>query len=266
MSQTILLFPRLEVTAANAMPAWWFIAPPSPTSYVGFGQAMALKCLPPEEADSFLGVGVVLHDFRLRAEKIKGTAAYLPHQLRAASLINSDDYSSKNKYALSLQPTVRCDLTVSIAVTFKEDANIDAEKVRKFMHNARIAGGVVTETRNEILASSQSEVRRKLQTGFALHSRLDLMRPVEGADQLDALLKATLPSQDTWKALPWVMPATFGYLAVTDVGQRVWTRDGYLHAFAEPLVGLVQLKSLKEAAIPVWRYQHPSSKVFLVGH
>ena len=267
MSQLIVLLPRMEVTGANAQSAWWFLAPPSPTAYVGFGQALALKCLPSDAAHDFIGVGVVVHDYRLRAEKVPGTYSLLPHQLRAAALINGDDYSSKNKNALSLQPTARCDLTVSLAVVFDEDAMVDRDQVKKFLRNARIAGGVVASASPEpILLEGMGQVRDAIKRGFALHARLDLMEPAGGEDTLDALLRATLPTKDNGVANPWVMPATFGYATVTKIQDRVWTRDGYPHAFAEPLVGLVQLKSLKEASIPIWKFKRHSERVFLVGH
>lgn len=265
MSYAIVVFPRLEVTAANAMPAWWFIAPPSPTSYVGFGQSLALRCVVDAPPDAFVGVGIVLHDYRLRAEKVRGAYSYLPHQLRSASFINKEDHVA-NSTSLSLQPTARCDMTVSVAVVFKEDTNIDPDRVRRFMHNARIAGGVVTQSRAHTLESSHSDVRKRLGTGFAVHSRLDLMVPGDGKDPLDALLQATRPDAQTREKHPWVIPATLGYAAVTDIEDRVWTRDGHPHAFAEPLVGLVQLKPLKQAAIPTWRYQQPAKDVFLVGY
>lgn len=266
MSQTIVLFPRLEVTAANAMPAWWFMAPPSPTAYVGFGQALALKCLVNAKAGDFIGVGVVLHDYRLRAEKVRGTYSYLPHQLRAASLIDAVDYSAKNKNALSLQPSARCDMTVSVAVVFGEDADIDPTRLEKFMHSARIAGGVVAQSRKYLLEDGQASVRRKLGTGFAVHLRSDLMKPAAGQDSLDALLLATRPDKETRAKNPWVLPATLGYAAVTPIENRIWTREGYPHAFAEPLVGLVQLMPIRQAGIPIWRYQHPSPDVFMVGY
>ena len=267
MSQFIVLLPRMEVTGANAQAAWWFLAPPSPTAYVGFGQALALKCLPPDAQHEFIGVGVVVHDYRLRAEKVEGTYQWLPHQLRAAALINGDDYSSKNKNALSLQPTARCDLTVSLAVVFNEDAKVDMKQVTKFLYNARIAGGVVgSDSPEPILLEKMGQARDAIKRGFALHARPDLMEPASGEDTLDALLRATLPTKENRLANPWVMPATFGYATVKKIQDRVWTRDGHPHAFAEPLVGLVQLKSLKEASIPVWKFKRSSERVFVVGH
>ncbi len=267
MSQFIVLLPRMEVSGANAQPAWWFLAPPSPTAYVGFGQALALKCLPPGAINDFIGVGAVVHDYRLRAEKLPDSYSLLPHQLRAAALINADDYSSKNKNALSLQPTARCDLTLSLAIVFEEGASVSADKVEVFMRNARLAGGVVAADSPEFeFIEGMAQVRARLKTGFAVHARPDLMVPAAGEDALDALMHATLPTKENLDANPWVMPATMGYATVTKIQDRVWTRDGHAHAFAEPLVGLVQLKSLKDEPIPVWKYQRPSERVFLVGH
>jgi CRISPR-associated protein Csy2 len=267
MSQFIVLLPRLEVTGANAQGAWWFLAPPGPTAYVGFGQALALKCLPPGAGHEFVGVGAVVHDYRLRAEKIAKTYSWLPHQLRAAALINGDDYSSKNKNALSLQPTARCDLTVSLAIVFEEGASVDQDKLEVFMRSARIAGGVVSvNSLDPVYLDNMGQVRERLGTGSALHARPDLMVPASGEDTLDALLRATQPTREAREANPWIIPATMGYAKVTKAQERVWTRDGHLHAFAEPLVGLVQLKSLKAASIPVWKFKKPSDRVFLVGH
>ncbi|QRX80828.1 type I-F CRISPR-associated protein Csy2 [Glaciimonas sp. PAMC28666] len=267
MSRFIVLLPRMEVTGANALSAWWFLAPPSPTAYVGFGQALALKCLPPELAHQFIGVGTVIHDYRLRAEKVNGAYSLLPHQLRAAALINTDDYSSKNKNALSLQPTARCDMTVSLAIVFDEGASVNMDYVEIFLRNARMAGGAVAmDSPKPITLENMREVKNHLKTGFALHARNDLMVPAEGEDALDALLSATLPTTEQRQASPWLMPATMGFVTVTDIRDRVWTRDGHPHAFAEPLVGLVQLKSLKDTFIPTWKYERPSERVFLVGH
>ena len=267
MSQFIVLLPRMEVTGANAQPAWWFLAPPSPTAYVGFGQALALRCLPPDAANDFVGVGAVVHDYRLRAEKLPDSYSLLPHQLRAAALINADDYSSKNKNALSLQPTARCDLTVSLAIVFEEGASVSKDKVEIFLRNARLAGGVVSADSPEFeFIEGMAQVRTRLKTGSAVHARPDLMVPATGEDALDALLHATLPTQENHDVNPWVMPAALGYATVTKIQDRVWTRDGHPHAFAEPLVGLVQLKLLRDAPIPVWKYQRPSERVFLVGH
>lgn len=267
MSQFIVLLPRMEVTGANAQAAWWFLAPPSPTAYVGFGQALAMKCLPPEELATFVGVGVVVHDYRLRAEKVEGAYSLRPHQLRAAALINAADYSSKNKNALSLQPSARCDLTVSMAIVFEEGANVDMDQVKIFLENARIAGGVVEpDFPGALTFESMQQVKRRIKTGFALYARPDLMIPAAGEDTLDALLRATLPTKENRAANPWVMPATLGFATVTPIRDRVWTRDGHPHAFAEPLVGLVQLKSLQNASIPVWKFARPSERVFIVGH
>lgn len=269
MSKFIVLFPRLEISGANAQPAWWFVAPPSPTAYVGFGQALALKCLPPDSNDEFIGVGAVVHDFRLRAERLPDSYQWHPHQHRGATLIDKDDYADTKTLALSAQPSARCDLTVSLAVVFEEGASVDAEMIERFMRSARVAGGAVEgDAIKYELHADMAQVKQRLKTGFSLHARPDLMKPRIGEDTLDALLRATCPTADNLKANPWVMPALFGFSRITPVQDRIWTRDGHPHAFAEPLVGLVQLKPLRDAPIPIWKYQKPShsNRVFLVGH
>lgn len=268
MSRFIVTLPWIDVTDANATTAGWSLTPPGPTSFVGFAQAMALKCLPSNLSHEFIGVGVVMHDYRLRAEKIDGTYSWFPHQLRAAALIDKEDYVASTQ-SLSLQPTARCDLTVSLAVVFHEDASVDIEKINLFMRNARVAGGTVAmDLPPPVLLGNMDEVKKYIKTGFALHERPDLMAPADGEDALDALLRATLPTQKNLKENPFVMPATMGFAAVTDVAERLWSRDNHMHAFAEPLVGLVQWKSLNDAStsIPIWKYRTPADRVYLVGH
>lgn len=267
MSYSIILFPRMEVSGANAASAWTIIGPPGPTAHLGFGRALALKCLPADMQQEFVGVGIVVHDYRLCAEKVEEGIAWRPHQLRAATFVNKDDYTSSNKHALSFQPTARCDLTVSLAVVLEEGAVFDKKSVEMFLCNARLAGGVVkNKTEQFMLCSDMQEVKNHLKNGYSLHARPDLMVPAEGQDALDALLCATLPTAENFATNPWVMPATMGFAAVTDICDRAYSRDGLPHAFAEPLVGLVQYKSLRAATIPIWKYQTPSKHVFLVGY
>ena len=269
MSQQILLFRRLDVADVNAMPAWWFIAPPSPTAYVGFGQALALKCLSEEDRGAFQGVGIIHHDFRLRAEKIpRAPHEWSPHQFRGASLVDEKDYATPGikGLALSLQPSVRCDVTTSIAVVFDGDVEIDDDRVAGFTHSARLSGGQILNPHDPIRVGNMEEARQAIGNGFSVHLREDLMQPKPGEDNLDALLRATHPDAQTRAEMPWVMPSLLGYATITDIAQRAFARDGLPHAFAEPLVGLVQMKSLRQAEIPVWKYQRPHERVFSVGY
>jgi CRISPR-associated protein Csy2 len=58
-----------------------------------------------------------------------------------------------------------------------------------------------------------------------------------------------------------------GYATLTEFAARKGAREGYLHAYAEPLVGLVQYVSVHRLAdrpLPLWRYAWPREDVFIV--
>lgn len=72
----------------------------------------------------------------------------------------------------------------------------------------------------------------------------------------------------------WLVPTTLGYATITDFSHRHFVRQGsgasderYPHAFAEPLVGLVQyvgLRAYGNRRIPFWRHSWPRDDVFLL--
>lgn len=275
-----LVIPRIRVQNANAQPVWWMIAPPPMTAYAGFSHALALalgwrKCE---------GFGVVHHDIQFLGEFEGERGAFLPHQFRAASFIDKGDYSSKNQYALSSQPTARCHLSVSLVIRLDEDDAVDLESAfPRFMRGARLAGGSVVEYGKASLQDSKEAVIKYLKTGHAIHERQDLMAMQEGErDMLDVVLRLTDPqlrfeaennakSADHKKsddveedAHSWLMPTSLGYLAITEFQNRKNVRGGLPHAFAEPLVGMVQYRTLRRAGIPIWKATNPDAQTFLV--
>ena len=228
-----LVLRNISVRNANAQPSAWLIAPPSPTAFMGFAHALGRHLDAPAKT-----AAIVQHDFSLRAERIERRV--LPHQFRGAGLINSKDYSSKNKYALSLQPSARCDQRVSLLVEFADDALIDCDAVRKWLPSARIAGGTIDEFARPVMERNLDAALKKVGNGWAVVERGDLMALQVGqTDRLDAFLAAT--SSVSRVANPWVVPALLGYRAITAPQERSQARDDYPHLFAEPLIGLARL-------------------------
>ncbi|MDP1606304.1 MAG: type I-F CRISPR-associated protein Csy2 [Rhodocyclaceae bacterium] len=275
-----LVIPRIRLQNANAQPAWWMIAPPPMTAYAGFSHALALalgwsKCQ---------GFGVVHHDIQFLGEFEGERGLFLPHQFRAASFIDKDDYSSKNQYALSSQPTARCHLNVSLVIKKDEDDAVDFESAfPRFMRGARLAGGTVVDHGKASLQDSMEAVIKYLKTGHAIHERQDLMVMQEGErDMLDVVLRLTDPqlrfeaankAKSASREKPddadedlhsWLMPTALGYLAISEFQNRKNVRGGLPHAFAEPLVGMVQYQTLRRAGIPIWRATNPNTQTFLV--
>lgn len=251
-----LVLRNLSVKNANAQPCPWLIAPPSPTAFMGFAHALGRHL-----NESAQSVAIVQHDFSLCAERIERRV--LPHQFRAASFINKKDYSSKNKHALSLQPTVRCNQRLSLLIKFSDDALIDCNTVNKWLPSARIAGGTIDEFAKPMTERNLDSAISKLGSGWFITERSDLMTPQPGQDdRLDAFLASTSP--DAMATNPWVVPGLLGYRAVTPPRRRAQSREDYPHVFAEPLIGLVQFCPIRDSTPSFWRYSHPTPDLFLV--
>jgi CRISPR-associated protein Csy2 len=264
-----LLLPQLEVRNANAQPVWWIIGPPAITSYVGFAQALALKL----GIKKHLGIAVVHHDIQFLGEQWKGT--FHPQQFRAAGLIDKDDYSSKNEYALSTQPSARCHLRLSLIIRFHEDDKLDQKFIKRFLTYQRLAGGTIVDYqkfRNDggeevsCICGSLEEVYQKIRSGFCIKERQDLMQDQQDhEDNLDVLLRQTRYQADHQES--WIMPSQLGYRLLSPIEQRLHVRDGLPHAYAEPLVGLVQYRSLRqEKKFYFWQYQQVDAETFIVTH
>jgi CRISPR-associated protein Csy2 len=309
MSLEYLLLPRLQVQAANAQAAWWLInaAPVMAATMFAHNLGRHTGILP-------VGVGIVHHDAQLLGEKGKMFyGRFRPQQRRGAVYIDGDDYSSKNKHALSLQPTASCHLTWSLLLAFDDSEGLPGTaKVADFLAGARLAGGQIVDHAKPLPLSTGEEVRRAIRSGFWLIERQDLMETDDG-DPLDALIRATtlrhppkIPdslniegtassSLSLWRAgvrgsnrdgnLPetelspggeslvpayresWIVPTTLGYAPITEFADRTGAREGYPHAYAEPLVGLVQYVSVNryaESPPPLWRHAWLPNDVFVV--
>ncbi len=271
-----LVIPRIQVRNANAQPAWWMVGPPPMTAYAGFSHALSLAL----GLAGCEGFGVVHHDIQFLGEDADWI--FRPHQFRAASFIDKSDYSSKNKYALSTQPTARCHLVVSIVIKLHEDDAVDLEHLLpKFLRGGRLAGGTIVGRGKVDLFDTLERVIGYIKTGQAIHERQDLMVMQEGdRDMLDVMLRLTDPQarfeakskahagenegDKEENALSWLIPSSLGYLAITEFRQRRKVRGDLPHAFVEPLVGMVQYKSIRSMGIPIWRPTNPDANTFLL--
>lgn len=249
-----LVIPRMTVANINLMQTWWLAAAPGPMAALGFAHNLARQL-----GAQDLGVGIVHHDLQMLAENV-GTWALQPQQYRAAGFINKQDYA-KDGHSLSLQPTFKGHLKVSLVIEL-QGAAVSLEAVEQFLETARYAGGIVNKTGRPSIYGSLDEARAVIKSGFAVHDRTPWMQEAvdQGQDPLDALLELT--SGGRTKEHPWSQPALLGYAALTEFAQRLGVREDVPHAFAEPLVGLVQYCSVREG-LPLWRYSRPSDSVFL---
>ncbi|WP_347257593.1 type I-F CRISPR-associated protein Csy2 [Methylocaldum sp.] len=268
-----LLLPRLEVQTANAQSAWWLIncTPVMAVALFTHNLGRHVGVFPH-------GVGIVHHDAQLLGERFFGQ--FLPQQRRGAVFIDKHDYSSKNKNALSLQPTASCHLTLSLLLAFDSREGLPSpSKVERFLVNARLAGGQIISHGKPKPLNTRDEIQTAIRTGYWIVERTDLLEMSdEQGDPLDALIQACTRFRQRENGASsvtdqadvldtWIVPTTLGYATLTEFAARKGAREGYLHAYAEPLVGLVQYVSVHRLAdrpLPLWRYAWPREDVFIV--
>jgi CRISPR-associated protein Csy2 len=298
-----LVIPRIRVQNANAQPAWWMIAPPPMTAYAGFSHALALalgwsKCAGfgvVHHDIQFLGEfegerGLFLpHQFRAAMfvdedDHVKAPNPEKPGKMKEQPSVRSSKMAVVGRHPLSSQPTARCHLNVSLVIKLDEDDAVDLESAfPRFMRAARLAGGTVVDHGKASRQDSMEAAIKYLKTGYAIHERQDLMVMQEGErDMLDVVLRLTDPQLRFEAAIKaksanrespddaeddshsWLMPSAIGYRAISEFQSRKNVRGGLPHAFAEPLVGMVQYKTLRHAGIPIWRASNPDAQTFLV--
>lgn len=251
MYTEFLVIPRLKVSGANLLAAWWCVAPPGPTAALGFAHALARAASTRE-----IGVGLVHHDADYSIENL-GAYTVFPQQRRGAVLIDKDDYAKQSK-SLSLQPTVTGHLELSLIIEFPVNT-VNPELVNDFLFKSHYGGGLILEHGAPKVLPTLEECQALIRTGFAVHDRSELLRD-EQLNPLEKLLELTTPKASEKQS--WLVPALLGYQAITPLAARCKVRGDYRHAYVEPLVGLTQYVPLRQAAVPIWSYHEANNAYF----
>ncbi|MEO4187194.1 type I-F CRISPR-associated protein Csy2 [Acinetobacter pittii] len=239
------------------------------------------------------GIIYIHHD----QQRLGGQAygRFTPAQRRGAVFIGKKDYSSKNKYALSLQPTASCHLEFSLVIKFSS-SRISPEKLTNILKRSRFAGGQIIEFL-EITTHAENELEsalKKIKTGFAILERQDLLieyqqrkqiNRVQAFTQLLALKADALRTFFNDQNLSWISATNLGYALLEPLtDQRTGIRQAQdqettAHAYAETLTGIVQYFSLGEILRRnieaeddtwhnlqklLWTYHWPQEDIFLL--
>ncbi|WNX69827.1 type I-F CRISPR-associated protein Csy2 [Acinetobacter baumannii] len=239
------------------------------------------------------GIIYIHHD----QQRLGGQAygRFTPAQRRGAVFIGKKDYSSKNKYALSLQPTASCHLEFSLVIKFSS-SRISPEKLTNILKRSRFAGGQIIDFL-EITTHAENELEtalKKIKTGFAILDRQDLLieyqqrkqiNRVQAFTQLLALKADALRAFFNDQNLSWISATNLGYALLEPLtDQRAGIRqaqdqENTAHAYAEPLTGIIQYFSLGEILRRnteaeddtwynlqklLWTYHWPQDDIFLL--
>lgn len=228
-----LMIPHLRVQTANIHSAGCLVGGAPIVTASLFGHALAREL---NSRDT--GMIIVHHDRQELGDYAYGR--FYPQQRRGAVFIDKDDYSSKNKQALSLQPTATAHLHLSLLIEF--DVLDQLEQVRTWLSRARFAGGQVISFGELGLFTDDDfgKAVHELPRGFLLidrHAWLQVYQASHQVNRLQAFVQL-LANQDATR--PWLSAAVVGYAALEPVTQRDGVRENWPHAYAEPMLGLVQ--------------------------
>ena len=191
------------------------------------------------------GMALIHHNREALGQSFYGV--FSPQQRRAAFTFgksaNGSDYSSKNPHALSLQPVACAHLRVSIIWELEQVAGV--MEAREFLHRARLSGGLVTGHGEIVLEDSLEAAFDRVGNGYVVTDRRDMLED-KGKNQAELLVEALGAQPAAGENNTWLSAACLGYAAITPFEHRGGARCGYTHAFAEPLVGMVQYRSLRQ--------------------
>jgi len=209
-----------------------------------------------------LGFYYIHHD----TQRLGGQAygRFTPAQRRGAVFIGKNDYSSKNKYALSLQPTASCHLLCSLVICFEED-RLDLDSLFKVLKRSKFAGGHILEFGQLKIFEDAEQALKHIGSGFLIQDRHDLLEQYQKAYKVNRLTAFTQllaqrprPKGDPEPVLALLPQENLAWLSATTLGYALLepshlersgvrhadTQDQTAHAYAEPLTGLIQYQSL----------------------
>ena len=238
-----LVFPRVRVQAANMLSASFLMGGPPVFAAYGLGEAL---CFHLGGGAKVTGMALIHHNREALGQSFYGV--FSPQQRRAAAFTfgksaNGSDYSSKNPHALSLQPVACAHLRVSIIWKLEQVAGV--KEAREFLHRARLSGGLVTGHGEIVLEDSLEAAFDRVGNGYVVTDRRDMLED-KGKNQAELLVEVLGAQPAAGEDNTWLSAACLGYAAITPFEHRSGARCGYIHAFAEPLVGMVQYRSLRQ--------------------
>ena len=250
-----LVIPQIRVQTANMLNASFLIGgPPVLTSFL-FAHALARE---EEEGNTVRGIVLVHHqttplgqffvtDSRNVTEQMRNSfGRFYPQQRRAASFTfgsKKRDYA-KNSHSLSLQPVANTHMLLSLVI--KSNGPMSPEKTEKFLYNGRFSGGQIISHGKPDPHDELKDAIKAIRSGYFVMDRKDLLEPRDGKNQAELMIEHLgrdgMQSAETGNA--WLSAACLGYAGITNFASRKGAREASLHAFVEPLVGLVQYQSV----------------------
>ncbi|MBF0261458.1 MAG: hypothetical protein HQL97_06485 [Magnetococcales bacterium] len=247
-----LLFPRIEVSGANALAGQGAMGYPALTAFLGFSQVVARAVAGQTEGRFLHRFAVVHHTGRAR---FFGISCDKPTKARYVWFDKEVPGKAREKYWFTppeeIHPQV--DLTFSLLL----ETDLPAERVARLRDDPaplarclghRALGGVIHRAGEKVMIEPTDalELLARSGRGHLLVDRTPELFPNDGRDALDVLLdKLTQPEEpDTPESLAGdrLFMTHIGYLAISPPAVRTRARGEIPHQHAEPIHGLAAFR------------------------
>ena len=260
----LAVIPHIQVQGANLQTSGILLGGVPLMASTMFAHALARKL-----GVKDTGVIYIHHD----RQDLGGFAygRFTPAQRRGSAFINKNDYSSKNPNALSLQPTASCHLHLSLVIRFDGRRRPRLADLQKLLMNSRFAGGQITsygavEWADDNEKTLKDVLGNTIKTGFVVLDRQDVLlayQQSQNLNRLQAFTRLLALTKDglnhafgEYHGLSFLSATNLGYALLEDPKtDRTGVRQAYTleqaviptpHAYAEPLIGLVQYVSIRQ--------------------
>jgi len=278
--KTFLIIKRMLVQHANAMVSWNVVGAPAITAHLGFSRALGMAW-----SLNATGVAILHHGIEYEGNYNK-YGVLSPNRVRGVPIQTEE--KDRSKFVLADQPFALSHYEVSLVIelegeeediaAFRDDVVTGHTLKQALMANMRFAGGTILSIQDVMLSDFYREALEKLpRTGhFVLDVSHELLPIKEDEDQLDRAIALLYPAE---KAVDnekddeavnskrrWLALSNLGCILVSDVACRTGVRQGLPHAYAEPLLGLIEYAPLRRVAqktdVPLfWRFTYPADDV-----
>lgn len=197
-------------------------------------------------------VGYIHHDY-IPNGVLKYNTLYVNAQ-KGYTNINSNRLKDSSPKAFT-HPEIKSHIKLTLVLEFEDD--IDLDDLDSIIHRSRFSGGNIISHRIKEFYSLDMVLKQN-KRGFCVVDRKDLL---DGCDNklkraFDLLYRKrddkTFVNEHSWLSLTKI-----GYTLCSEPEHKKGIRNGYSykHALAEPLVGLVQLLSMRELeTFPMWEF------------
>lgn len=232
----------LDVQKASAKNAYCIYGNPSPFAFIGFSHALCLKAGLTQRS----GTLAIFHDIEFHAvhSKFNEFVFDIP---RSAQRDTKSTRGVKGKTQLDMPMS---ELSVSLCFQF-EASEYDGLNARlsEAISEMRFAGGVISDFSARVTESSDQAFKTK--AGFVMAAAT-----IDAGDS-DVFNRMIEKISIQRGKRGWYSPSLVGFRLIEDPqSKRHGARGCYDHAYADPVIGVVEFKSSKKATLgDLWSIQ-----------